>query len=213
MTSNRALVILDWILRITGVVGLISFADNLQTWREWFTQIGLWFRSIDWLSFVVFSFDLLRTVYDFIAGTVFGWIEDEMLRDSMMLATSIGGIFVVQQFIRNTRPIRSITFFMLAATAIYLFGHYPYDLFGQCSDERLILALIIGPVLMMISAQFVRHVYTTPGARKPGASPMAIHEKVYWSVVPIVAVAGWTCILGIDMIEHVRLAQASKECS
>lgn len=200
-------------LRFTGVVGLISFADNLKNWRELFSRIAAFFDSIDWLAFAVTSFDLLTAVYDQIKGLVFGWIQDEMLRDSAMLASSIAGIFLVEQFIRNRRPARSITIFMLAVTAIYLVGHYPFDIFGPCSDEGLFLLFIFAPPLFMITAQLVKNLYTTPGALKPGAAPMSLHEKLFWGFIPIIAVVTFITFLGFDLIGQVRLPHSSEDCS
>ena len=100
MSSRKYfMAVLDGVLRITGLIGLVSFAENLSALNEALLKIWNWIGSLPFGETSQSVFRLLAAAYNFVADLFFGWLNNDQLRDSLMLFSALVGIVLILSLI------------------------------------------------------------------------------------------------------------------
>lgn len=219
--SSKYVQSLDWFLRVTGVFGLISFADNLEQWARLFSQIGQWVGRFSWGELLISGFTIILSLYEITANTLFGWVPNLQARDLLMLWLTILGIVIVRKFVLKRRFIVPLQIYVFAITFIYLGNEIVDDAMTTEINSALDFALsrafawvlIIFPPLMipMYSWAFfprTDHLSTNTRTFHSTASARLLVRYIY-AVIGITCIAVWSYMIAFDYFDRLALASFS----
>jgi len=217
--SSRYLTILDWILRITGVIGFVSFANNLGTWQLLFSQIWQWLGSFSLGEAAQVIIRGLAWFYEIIANLLLGWLDDDKLRDSLMLFGALVGILIIRMSLFKRFPMISVCVYISSVTTLYLTHKYISALpdIGAVTDASLfkslalfckshaleIMATCTPGMLIVAYMLFIR-----PNSGRDDFSFQSVSGyKIWFFAVMIFVMFSWATGIGMDIFDilHVRV--------
>lgn len=190
------------------MVGLISFADNLQSWNELFTQFWIWLGSISFGDLIQSVLRVLGAMYELVANLLLGWVGDDKLRDSFMLFGALLGVLLVRVSLFKRLPLISISVYIYSVTAVYLSDKF-LSLRRDGSSATFIefwedftfeIALVMAPGLLII----VYLVLLRPRKEETDFSFAKLNARQWFSLGGILFLMfSWSSGIGMDWFDVV----------